>query len=716
MHKGRNVVRLVFAWLMIAVVAVFSMPVPVSAEKSKKTVRVGWHESPHFITDQYGRKTGYSYEYQRKVAAYTGWDYQYVNGTWSDLMEMLKKGEIDLLSDVSYTEERTQDILYSSIPMGTEVYYVFVSSKNNEISSKDISTLNGKKIGVTLGTVQKDFLLNWEKAHGINAELVEFKGDQEDSFKELGKTVDAVVTMDTYGSAENVVPVCKIGSSDFYFAVSKKRLDLLNELEAALNQIQDENKYYNQQLHDKYLKNTETSKFLNEAEKEWLSGHGTIRIGYQDNYLAFCAKDPVNGELTGALKDYLDYASQVFANYGLKFQPVCYPTSSAAIEALQKGEVDCVFPGNLTDYDAEQLGLVMTPALMRTEMVAVVRASEQKEFLMKTPIIVAVNEGNTNYDIFLADHYPQWKRKYFRDTPAGLDAISKGEADCVIISGYRYSNISKQCEKLRLTTVYTGVEMDYCFAVAAGRTELYSILSRITTVVPDSVVHTALTYYSTEDVRTGLLDVVKDNIFIILSVVAVILLIISDLIIHIFKAERKVIEKDNEVKDLNRKVFVDSLTSVRNKGAYTDYIKRLQERLDKDDDIDLAVAVFDCNNLKQVNDQYGHEKGDIYLRNACQFVCKVFDHSPVFRIGGDEFVVFLMNEDFKNREKLLHQFDNKQREINLSAENKWDEIDIAYGLAIYDSDIDDYLTDTVNRADKIMYDNKAKAKSKAGNG
>ncbi|MCR4774750.1 MAG: transporter substrate-binding domain-containing protein [Saccharofermentans sp.] len=104
MHKGRNVVRLVFVWLMIAVVAVFSMPVPVSAEKSKKTVRVGWHESPHFITDQYGRKTGYSYEYQRKVAAYTGWDYQYVNGTWSDLMEMLKKGEINLSAENKWDE------------------------------------------------------------------------------------------------------------------------------------------------------------------------------------------------------------------------------------------------------------------------------------------------------------------------------------------------------------------------------------------------------------------------------------------------------------------------------------------------------------------------------------------------------------------------------------------------------------------------------------
>jgi len=712
MHKMNKAVRSVFVWLMISLIVMVSMPFSVLAEGNKKTVRIGWHESPHFITDQYGRKTGYSYEYQRKVAAYTGWEYEYVEGSWTELMNKLKTGEIDVLSDVSYTEERTKDILYTSIPMGTEVYYIFVSSSNKEVSAKDLTTLNGKRIGVTLGSVQKDFLLKWESTHGVSAQIVEMNCDEAEAFKELGKSVDAVVTMDTYGSAANVVPVCKIGSSDFYFAVSKKRPDLRDELDAALNKIQDENKYYNPQLHDKYLKDTETSKYLDENEKEWLSKHGTIKVGYQDNYLAFCAKDPVSGELTGALKDYLDYAEQAFQNVDLKFQAISFPTSQAAIEALQRGEIDCVFPGNLTDYDAEQLDLVMTPALMRTEMVAVVRAAEQKEFLKKTPVIVAVNEGNTNYDIFLADHYPSWQRKYFPDTPAGLEAISKGEADCVIISGYRFSNISKQCEKLRLTTVYTGVEMDYCFAVAENRTELYSVLSRVTTIVPDSVVHTALTYYSTEDVKTSLIDIVKDNILIIMSVFAVILLIITDLVIHMFRAQKKVIEKDNEVKDLNRKAYVDSLTSVRNKGAYTDYLKKLQERVDREDDIDLAIAVFDCNNLKAVNDQYGHEKGDIYLRNSCQFVCKVFDHSPVFRTGGDEFVVFLMNEDFKNREKLFHQFEQKQREVNLSAENKWDEVDMAYGVAVYDQDLDDYLTETFNRADKNMYDNKAKAKSK----
>ncbi|MBQ6555215.1 MAG: GGDEF domain-containing protein, partial [Firmicutes bacterium] len=664
------------------------------------TVRVGWHEPPYFITDQAGRKSGYSYEYQRKVAAYTGWEYEYVEGTWSDLMQMLKNGEIDLMSDVSYSEERAKDMLFSSLPMGTEAYYVFVSPDNTDISSEDPSSLNGKRVGVKKDTIQKKFFIEWAEKNGVNAEIVEMNLLDDESMKLLGSELDAYVTMDVYGSKATSVPVYKIGSADFYFAVNKQRPDILAELDAALNSIQDENKYYDQQLHDKYLKSGDTNKYLNAAEKDWLTHHGTIRVAYQDNYLAFCAQDPKTGDLTGALKDYLDYASTAFENAHPNFSAICYPTAAAAMEALKNGEVDCMFPANLTDYDAEELDLVMTPPLMHTEMDAVVRASEQKEFLKKDNIVVAVNEGNTNYDIFLADHYPDWQRAYFKDTPTGLDAIAAKKADCVIISGYRCSNISKQCENLHLTTVYTGVDMDYCFAVREGETELYSILATVTEIVPEAVIHTALTYYSTEDMKTSVLDLVKENLFIVTTTIALILLIILILLLHNIRAERKIVEEEHLVKALNKKVFVDALTSVKNKGAYYNYIKKLQDSIDKKEAPEFAICIFDCNDLKQINDKFGHDKGDIYLKTACRLMCEVFEHSPVFRIGGDEFAVILQNGDFEYRDDLMDLFEERRRKICLTAPNKWEEIHIAVGVAVYDPKIDGSVSDAARRADK----------------
>ena len=707
----RAVAIILFAALILNVF----LPVTVLAkggDEGKKVVRVGWHEPPYFIIDENGRKSGYSYEYQRKVAAYTGWEYEYVEGTWSDLLQMLKEGKIDLMSDVSYSEERTKDMLFTSLPMGTESYYIFISPDNEEISSDNLSTLNGKRIGVTEGSIQKEYFLEWERIHGINAELVEVNGTEEEALKMLGTELDAHVTMDVYGTPETAVPVCKIGSSDFYFAVSKKRPDLVTELDAALNRIQDENKYYDQQLHDKYLKSAETNLYLSNLERKWISNHGAIRVGYQDNYLAFCARDPETGELTGALADYLKYASTAFENASVEFEPIAYDTMAEAIEAMKNGEIDCVFPANLTDYDAEELGLVMSPAIMRTEMDAIVRSSEQKEFLLKDKVVVAVNEGNTNYELFLAQHFPDWEIAYFKDTPTGLDAIAKGEADCVIISSYRYSNISRQCEKLHLTPIYSGVEMDYCFAVPEGETELYSILARTTAVVPDATIHTALTYYSTEDVKVSFGEFIKDNLLIILAAISVILLIILILLLRNIRAERKLVKEEQLLKNLNRKVFVDSLTSVRNKGAYTEYIRKLQERIDGGEQFDLAIGIFDCNNLKTVNDECGHDKGDIYLKNSCMLICKVFDHSPVFRIGGDEFAVFLMNDDFKNREMLEKIFEDKRIAICRDAKNNWEEVHIAYGFAEFDPKQDPTVSDAARRADKIMYENKRKMKEK----
>ena len=98
------------------------LPATAYMQHTGKTVRVGWHEAPYFITDKFGRRSGYSYEYQYKLAAYTGWNYEYVRGSWSQLLQMLKDGEIDLLSDVSFMQERTKDMLYASLPMGTEAY------------------------------------------------------------------------------------------------------------------------------------------------------------------------------------------------------------------------------------------------------------------------------------------------------------------------------------------------------------------------------------------------------------------------------------------------------------------------------------------------------------------------------------------------------------------------------------------------------------------
>ena len=523
-------IRRAAALLICAVLAALCL-LPACAlteENHQKVVRVGWYETPFNHKDTFGRRTGYAYEYQRKIAAYTGWKYQYVEGNWPELMQMLRDGRIDLMSDVSYLEERAEYMLYSNLPMGEELYYLYVDPGNKEISADDYRTLNGKKVGITRGTVQIGLFDKWLKDRGLSVELVELDTPEAESIALLHTgAMDAFVTLDTYGDPESAVALWKIGSSNFFFAVSKKRPDLLPELDVAMNRIQDENKHYNEQLSNKYLKNTGTNLYLSLEEREWLEAHGPIRVGYQDNYLAFCAADPKTGELTGALKDYLDYASGVLQNASPVFETHAYPTANAALEAVKSGEIDCMFPANLTDYDGEVAGVVMTPSLMRTEMEAVVRAADRQDFLRQSQIRVGVNQGNPNYEMFLLDHFPTWTPVYYNTTPECLDAVAARHADCVIISSYRFRDIARQCDRLNLTTVYTGVDMDYCLAVREGNTVLYSILSRIVGGVPESTVNAALTYYSVDNSLPSFgAFILAYPIPAILSAVAAIILII----------------------------------------------------------------------------------------------------------------------------------------------------------------------------------------------
>ncbi|MBQ7499292.1 MAG: diguanylate cyclase [Clostridia bacterium] len=163
----------------------------------------------------------------------------------------------------------------------------------------------------------------------------------------------------------------------------------------------------------------------------------------------------------------------------------------------------------------------------------------------------------------------------------------------------------------------------------------------------------------------------------------------------------------DHISDLNKQVFVDALTHVKNKGAFADFTEDLQKKIDDGGKyIEFAIGVFDCDDLKKVNDKFGHEKGDLYLKAASRAICSVFQHSPVFRIGGDEFSVILRNEDYGNREALIRRFEKVTEEINNTNENVWEQVHISMGVAVYDPDNDSAVTDVVRRADKTMYENK----------
>ena len=630
---------------------------PVRAEGAQKTVKVGWYESPFNTTDKNGRLSGYAYEYQLKIASYSGWKYTYISGSWYDLMQKLISGEIDLMSDVSYTEARAEQMLFSELTMGTEEYCIFISPDNKNITAEDFSTFNGKKIGVNKDSIQVGFYREWAEEHDVHAELVEMKTTEVKAVEMLEDgEIDAYITLNAYGDPDALVPVCKIGYSDIYFAVSKNRPDLLSELNAAMSRIQDGDPYYNQQMFEKYVRQFGTNAFLTISERNWLSEHGAIRVGYQDNYLAFCSKDPVTGELMGALKDYLEYASDCLSNAHIDFTAQAYPTAAAALNALQRGEIDCLFPSNLSGYESETRHLIVTPAVMRSDVYTIIRQSDKDFFGNKEHVVVAVNEGNFNYDAFLADNFPKWRKVYYSTTADCLRAVSEGVADCVLVSNYRYNNIARLCDQYGLTAFSTGLGLDYCFAVYEGDTELYSVLDKVTGLVPTSTINAALSVYITEDARTTFSDFLIKNIGVVIVILAIMIAAILFFMLRSIFVEKK-------AKKLIAATELDELTGLYNRNFFFQRINKIYK---EHPEIPRDAIVVNIEQFHTINALHGREFGDDILRTLGSEIEGIAKETGGVsgRFGADRFDLYC-----KSLDEYQTIFDRLQNKLNDFAPN-----------------------------------------------
>lgn len=169
------------------------------------------------------------------------------------------------------------------------------------------------------------------------------------------------------------------------------------------------------------------------------------------------------------------------------------------------------------------------------------------------------------------------------------------------------------------------------------------------------------------------------------------------------------------IHDLNNRAYTDAMTGVKNKGAFDALSARLNHsiRLGGEHGPEFAIAMLDCNHLKQINDVFGHDHGDLYLKTACSVICRVFAHSPVFRLGGDEFAVVLQQEDYDCRDRLMADFDRAAAEVNAAAGHPWDRIDISKGMAVYEPGADEDVEQVLHRADEAMYRQKRRSRQGA---
>ena len=278
----------------------------------QKIIRVGSFEDTFDYVDKNGVRRGYGYELLQALAGYAGWKFEYVKCDWSNCFDMLENGEIDVMGDISYTDERAQKMLFSDEAMGEEKYILYADLSNMDIGTSDFRFMDGKRVGVLMGTEPEIMLTEWENRNGIQTEHINVYNNDDVEKKLANHEIDAFVSLEeSIWSEQGISSVIAIGKSGIYFAINKVRSDIKTELDFAMCQLEQDSPFFKADLYKKYF-TLDYNQSLTGGEKSWLKEHGDIRIGFLSNDPAIFSMDEETGKLTGMPSDMLTSALAIY--------------------------------------------------------------------------------------------------------------------------------------------------------------------------------------------------------------------------------------------------------------------------------------------------------------------------------------------------------------------------------------------------------------------
>ena len=547
--------RSICAMLCLLLLLPALFPVKAAAETAPaKVVRVGSFGDTFNHVNEKGIRKGYGYELLQTLSGYTGWQFEYVTCDWSNCFEKLKNGEIDIMGDISYTEDRAEEMLFSDEPMGEEKYYLYADLARADISASDYKTLNGKKIGVLMGTESEVMLTEWEEKYGLKTQHVNSVNNEDMKQKLANHEIDCFVSLEeSFWTELGISTITRVGSSGIYYAINKDRPDLKEELDNAMRALEDADPFYTADLYKKYF-SLDYIPVLTGEEKAWLKEHGAIRMGFLTSDSGVSTYDPATGEITGTITDYIQFARDCLGNQELEFRLVGYDDKQAELNALKSGEIDMVFHFDQSPNLAEEYRVACTNTTWTSNMMAV---TNKQYFNENKANRVAVPQNKLSLTRYIAVYYPQWE---IVDCAAQEDAarlVKDGQADCFVTG---VSSEAKYSKNYGFYSVPLPNPAKSCFAVNSGNRSLLSILNKTIKAMPANMLTGSLAMYKSALRKVTLSEFLRDNFFMVLLVssiaVAVILLTILKLLRKARKAEAAARKAANDTQELNEKLQI----------------------------------------------------------------------------------------------------------------------------------------------------------------
>ena len=539
MDKSRKKSAVLFACIFVVLGMWMMLSVHCQAaetnndEKQPQTIRVGSFEDTFNYVDKNGVRRGYGYELMQALAGYTGWKFEHVKCDWSNCFDKLENGEIDIMGDISYTDERAQKMLFPDEPMGEEKYILYADLSDTDIGTSDFKSMDGKRVGVLMGTEPEIMLTEWENKNGIHTEHVNVNNDDDVEKKLANHEIDCFVSLEeSTWSEQGISSVTTIGKSGIYFAINKERSNIKTELDYAMRQLEQDSPFFKADLYKKYF-TLDYIQVLTGKEKVWVEEHGGIQIGFLNNDPAIFSMDEETGKLTGMLAEYISYAKDCLGNQTLEFNIHAYDDYDEMIQALQNREIDMIFYVGRNPYFAEQNGYALTNTAWTYSLMAV---TDEEKFDENKVYTVAVPKEKYALKQHIAFSYPEWKLVDCDSLDNAADMVIQEKADCFLMGASQaliYDN-SQNFKSVPLTKT-----MEACFTVREGEGSLLSILNKTLKAMPSDMLTSALAIYDSTADKVTFSDFIKDNLLVFLATVGFLALSIIGIILVLLRKARK---------------------------------------------------------------------------------------------------------------------------------------------------------------------------------
>ena len=497
-------------------------------EDARKVVRVAYQEfGKQMIVDEDNKPvSGYAYEFIETVGVYAGWKIEYIPcDNFADSIEKLLAGDVDLIYDINYTEERAKEMLFPEEPMGFEYYFLYASEENTSIVLGEIESLNGRTVGVTSGTALIDLLKQWCTKKNVDLKLVEYANIPEKEADLLAGKIDLDLEVSSLAT-NHLSTVAKVGSSPYYLVANKKRQDLIKDFNSAMERILNKDLYYFSRLQEQYFSDTVLSRSLTPEEKKWIANHDVLRIGFFDNYLPFSAMDK-NGKPTGAcIEAVREIIKKLQLEDTLKVEFICYKDQKAGYKAIESGEVDVMLPAyisNSVKHDYRIMGgkvlVTLTSDLAFLE-----------DFGDGKGKRIAVNRHNLMQYYNSRDSYPNAEVVFYDSIQGCLDGILAGAADGTFLNGLRSEALLKPIKYHSLKKAQAQTDYIFYMAFAEGNLGLMLMMDRGLAMLDPAFINKKAYSYLVQMNTFTIMDYFREHILLLIIVVAILVAVVITLI------------------------------------------------------------------------------------------------------------------------------------------------------------------------------------------